>query len=359
MYLDQSNINAHDIEYVIRAMQTGCVSTACELVTDFEKAMADYLGVSEVVATNSGTSALHLALLECGVGPGDEVIVPALTFIATANAVTYTGAKPVFVDVDPDTWCMNPNKMKLAISDKTKAVMPVSLYGNPCDMGEIVCIINQHNEMRDTDIFVIEDAAESIGAKYGEYHVGTMWKYGCFSFNGNKTMTTGAGGLVVGDDLDYIRKLSTVGKNEEGFSFDLGYNYRMPALNAALGLSQLERLDEFLEKKRRFNEIYRNELDGIVKFQEPTENSEPSWWYTTCIMPEGYSGEKAMKYLRHQNIPSRAVFTPLGYWDHYRDDVYRFPEAFNIYYQGVCLPSSTLNNDQDIFKVCKEMRGIL
>ena len=352
IHLDYSNIDVFDIQTVLKAMDQGRVSTAAPTTEEFEKVMADYLNVKDAVATNSGTSALHLALLDAGIGPDDEVILPVMTFVATANAVRYTGAKPVFVDIDKFTWNIAPHEIVKAITKHTKAIIPVHLYGNPCDMQNILSIAAEHG------LFVIEDAAESLGAKHGERFTGILGDYGCFSFNGNKTMTCGAGGLVIGNNLNDIRNRSVQAKNIDGTHNDIGYNYRMPALNAALGISQLRRLDTFLALQRRFNQIYRQELAGAVTFQAAIYNSSPSWWFTACLFPEDVDIFGLQMTLSNKDVPTRRTFRPLTDSEPYRDDK-GYPNARFIYDHGLCLPRSTLNKEKDIFNVCKTILDIL
>jgi perosamine synthetase len=349
IHLDFNNIGSHEIRCIQNALLSGYVSTAGPTVSEFEKRMAKYLGVSDTVATNSGTAALHLALLKCGVGSGDEVIVPVLTFIATANAISYTGAKPIFVDVDIDTWCIDQYQIGSVINSKTKAIIGVNLYGNPCDWCHIKDYTFHYN------VYLIEDAAESLGAIY--FFEG-LTDYQCYSFNGNKIMTTGGGGLLVGKDIDHARKLSIQAKSENELFYEIGYNYRMPALNAALGLAQLDRLDEFLAKKRKFNEIYRKELDGLVTFQEATKYSIPSWWFTACLFPEDIDIPELQKKLAKQGVSTRRIFYPIPYMKPYRDGKV-YLNAEYIYNHGLCLPSSTLNEEKDILKVCRVIKEIL
>ena len=316
--LDHSNIGQPDIDSVLSCLRAGQVSTAAPVVAEFEKRMAEWLGVPDCVATNSGTAALHLALMECGVGPGDEVIIPALTYVATRNVLQYIGARPQVRDVDSETW--------LLLEDKRYgyARIPVDLYGNVF-MGK----------------GAIFDAAESLGSKPPHDNKDMI----CYSFNGNKLMTTGGGGLIVGPDLDSIRA-----KLNPGHYDGVGYNYRMPSLNAALGLGQLERLDSFLEKKRRFNGIYRHELNKFVKFQVPMPGSEPSWWMTACLFDR--PAEIMQQILAQKSIPTRRIFEPLA-------DRETCPNAWHIYDQGLCLPSGTLMEDEDVLQVCRVIRGIL
>jgi len=298
----------------MQVLDEGCVSTHSHFVTDFEKAMCDYLGVPDCIATHSGTAALHLALMECGIGSGDEVVIPALTFVATRNAIKYVGAKPIIVDVNPKTWLLN-NYIGFGL------ILPVDLYGNPSP-----------------GFAQIYDAAESLGARKHHPH------YVCYSFNGNKTMTTGGGGLLVGKDLDHIRT-----KLNPGHYNGIGYNYRMTGLAASLGLAQLKRLPYFLKKKRQFNEIYRNELNGLVKFQEATPGSEPSWWMTACTFPEHIDISILQKQLNARGVPTGRIFKPLA----------DLPNAKYIYEHGLCLPSSTLNSDLDVKKTCIEIKSFL
>lgn len=351
--LDQSNIGQIDIDSVIASLSQGRVSTAANITSDFEDRMAGYLGIGDCLATNSGTAALHLALLAAGVGPGDEVILPVLTFVATANVVRYVGARPVFVDVDPRTWCMSVKEFENAITRKTKAVIPVHLCGVPADMSRIKYIC------RERDIACIEDAAESLGSTlkfWGEWkHAGTVGDYGCVSFNGNKIMTTGGGGLFVGGNIPYIRNMAQQAKGKNNDFLSIGYNYRMPSLNAALGLGQLYRLANFISAKRRFHEIYEEELSGLVVFQEATRKTEPNWWYTAGLLPTGIEIEHFQEQLQSKGIPTRRIFRPLSqtiaHWQ-----AKRFPVAEEIYRRGLCLPGSTLNAATEIQKACEVIK---
>lgn len=340
LHLDFGNIGIDEKVAVLKALDSGQISTATSQVTEFEQKMAKYLGASEAVATNSGTAALHLALLACGIGPGDEVILPVTTFVASANAITHCGAKPVFVDIDIDTWTIDPDEIEKALNNRTKAIMPVHLYGNPCRMDDIVTIAERY------DLFVIEDAAESLGATHDGMQTGTIGDVGCFSFNGNKIMTTSGGGLLVSDNLELLyaaRCLSLQGKTPHGQQLLAGYNYRMTGLEASLGLAQFGRLEEFLTKKRAIRFHYKNNLD--LTFQKPTPLSKPSWWFTACLF-----NDEAEVVQKRLGIPARRVFKPLTYDPPYRNGQ-AYPNADKIYRYGLCLPCSTLNSIDDIEKV--------
>jgi len=285
VYLDAPNIGELEKKYITKAIDSGYVSTVGPQVAEFEDKCADLLGTNKAVSTQSGTAAIHIGLHELGIGPGDEVIVPALTFVATVNPIIYVGAKPVFVDVDIRTWNINPEEIEKNITPKTKAILPVHFYGNPCNMEAIVNIAKKHN------LYLIEDASESLGAQYKGRYVGTFGDLGCFSFNGNKVITTGGGGMVIGPDKDRLGHIKFLvnqarDKSKGYYHPEVGFNYRMTNIEAALGLAQLEKLDEFLAKKRRFNKIYREKLKNVnsIEFQQESDGAESIWWLTCIIL---------------------------------------------------------------------------
>jgi len=362
IYIDAPNIGELEKEYLNNAVDSGYVSTAGPFVPEFEERFAAYLGVKKAVSTQSGTAAIHVALHELGIGPGDEVIVPALTFVATVNPISYLGATPVFVDVDASTWDMDPRDVEAKISPRTKAIIPVHIYGNPCDMEKILTIAEKYN------ISVVEDATESLGSRYKGSHMGTFGDFGCFSFNGNKVITTGGGGLVIGKDgarLDHIKFLINQARDNSGAYYhpEIGFNNRMTNIEAALGLAQLKRLDGFLKKKKEFNVIYREELKGIawIAFQEEYDESESAFWLT-CIMLDRTrvpDVSKFQKLLQDKGVPVRRTFTPLTEFPPYK--IYKrsaYKNSYQIHERGLCLPSSTLNSEDEIFYVCKVLREL-
>ena len=314
IYLDEP-----DLDYI--------PSTRGEDVRKFEKAMAEYLEVDDCVAVNSGTSALHLALLACGIGRGDTVVVPATTFVATANAVLYTGAKVKLVDVDFLNWTLSNMEYK-----KVRAIIPVTLYGAGLKYTQI------------QQQWVICDLAESIHIKPG-----FRYGYSCYSFNGNKTITTGGGGLVCGPDLDRVRRLI-----RPAYSKELAYNYGMPAVNARLGLKQIPFINEKLARKENFNCVYRKEL-YFLKFQ----GKEPGpYWMTACLFPEHIDISTFQLRLEMRGIPTRRIFKPLNHYKHLADGK-TYPNAEYIYKHGLCLPSSLKNSEDDIYKVCKTIKELI
>lgn len=356
IHLDQPEITDDDIFAVAWEMQYGEISTRSKTVNEFEKAIAKYLKVPDAVAVNSGTSALFLSLLACGVGKNDEVILPVLTFIATANAVSYTGARVRFVDVEFDTWNISTGKPYWRYGTKTKCILPVDLYGNPCDMFYFAQDTTYDEDGKPQHVYHVEDKAESLGSNYHhEIYDGNLK---CYSFNGNKTLTTGGGGLIVGDNLSKIRQLANVGRDKNGEFVEIGYNYRMNGISAALGLSQLKRLDETIEKKRKINEIYRNELDNILNFQTETVNSKSSFWLTAVTFPAGTDIENLQNKLWQAKIPTRRIFQPLNQLAAYLNDD-KFEVADRIYETGLCLPSSVKNSEIQTFEVCKQIKEIL
>ena len=351
IYLDFNNINEADKESVVQALNEGQISTSGKYVEQFEQAIGEKLGTNHVFASNSGTSAMHLALLSAGIRRGDEVLVPALSFIASANVIRYVGARPVFVDVDPDTWCIDVKKARARIRKRTRAILPVHLYGNPCDMQAIWNLATFER------LTIIADAAASLGATYGDKVVEKWGHYSCVSFNGNKSVTTGGGGLVVCLNEKTTRHVNKLGRQGMDDSV-VSYNYRMTSLSAALGLSQLERAEEFFRKKRRFNQIYQNELSHLIKFQRETPNSIPSWWYTAGTYDSFEDTSFIIGQLKQRGVPIRRVFFPLPFTKAHYDNGY-YPNAQYIFRHGLCLPTSTMMEEKDVMYCCKEIKGVL
>ena len=306
-------------------------------VRKFEKAMAQYLEVDDCVAVNSGTSALHLALLACGIGRGDTVVVPATTFVATANAVLYTGAKVKLVDIDPETWNLPAKEYK-----KAKTVIPVHLYGNKIERPVYIDLAGTITEIEFSSK-VVCDCAEAIHIK-PRPHI-----YSCYSFNGNKTMTTGAGGLIAGPDLDTIRRLI-----KPAYSNFLAYNYGMAAENARLGLKQILKLSDYLKKKKEINSIYRDHL-YFLEFQ----GKKPGpFWMTACLFPEHIDIPTFQLRLEMRGIPTRRIFKPLNHYKHLSDNKI-YSNAEYIYKHGLCLPSSTKNDSEQIFEICQTIKKLI
>ena len=352
-YLDDPNVGSLEKEYLNTCIDSTFISTHGPFVHEFESKFAHFLDCNGAVALQSGTAGLHMALYELGIGEGDEVILSALTFVATANAIKYVGAKPVFVDVDPVTWTIDPDYIEHSITDKTKAIIPIHIFGNPCAMDEISSIAQNHN------LYLIEDATESLGAKYREKFTGTFGDFGVFSFNGNKVITTGGGGMLLGSDkerLEHIKFLVNQARDEEKGYYhpEVGFNYRMTNIEAALGLAQLKKLSEFLDKKRRFYAIYSHAFENIdeLQLQQPYPGSESVWWLTSVVIDTKNIGKSVSEIqikLRDRGVMTRRIFMPVVEFPPYFENKKgKYHQAYRIYENGLSLPGSTLNTDETI-----------
>ncbi len=355
--LDAPSLGKIEKKYLCQTVDSGFISSVGPFIPQFEEKIARYLGVKRAVAVQSGTAAIYMSLYEIGIGPGDEVIVPSLTFAATVNPVLYLKATPVIVDVDAKTWNIDPIKIKQAITKKTKAIIPVHVYGNPCDMNKIMTIAHQHG------LYVIEDATESLGAKYDGRHTGVFGEFGCLSFNGNKLITTGGGGMVVGNNVDrieHIRYLVNQSKDKDrpNFHSEMGFNFRMTNIEAALGLAQLERIEDFLGKKRIFKEIYEKAFTDLadVSLQGKYSKAIESSWFTCIQLARGVDILKFIQILQKKNVPTRRVFIPLNQMPYLKKYSKDYTHALEIYDRGLCLPSSTTNDEKDIKEAAKIIR---
>lgn len=328
------------------------ISTRSKYVEQFEQAVADYLQIDSnyVVATNSGTSALHLALLAAGVKPGDDVLLPVLTYGASANAIKMAGANPVFVDVDKDTWLADFD-YELFEDGIYKFAMPVDLYGNMFSIWGF-----------NDNVKIINDSAENFhlsscpGAHYYQN------EFYCFSFNGNKVLSTGAGGVVINGDINNIERIKSIASqgrspyyNYDGLHLLEGFNYGMAGINAKYGLDHFKYLDGLLKRKEKFNEIYRNELGNIVTFQKINCSN---YWMIAILLPENESVIDIRQALKLEGIPTRRIFRPLNHSEPFQDGK-TYPVAEMIYNRGLCLPSSHLNTDDNIYTVCKTLKKLL
>lgn len=364
LYLDSPNLGELEKEYILKAIDSNFVSTVGPFVPEFEEKFAKYLRVTSCVAVQSGTAAIHAALYELGIKEGDEVIVPAITFVATVNPIVYCGATPVFVDIDKDTWDIDPKEIEKSITSKTKAIIPVHLYGNPCDMDEIMKISEKYG------LYVIEDATESLGAEYKGRMTGTIGHIGCFSFNGNKIITTGGGGMISTNNekwASHIKFLVNQARDASQGYFhpEIGFNYRMTNLEAALGLAQLERLLEFLKKKRMYFEAYKKIFEGIdeIALQKEYEGAISSAW-----LPSIKIDRKKIKMtipeiqskLKEKGIPTRRIFNPIVDFPPYvKYKNGNYHNSYEIFENGLSLPASTLNTLENIEYAAKTLLNIL
>ncbi len=356
------DLSGNELEYLTDCVDSTWISARGPYVEKFEKAFADFVGIEHAIAVSNGTVALHLILLGLGVGPGDEVIVPSLTYIATANAVKYVGATPVFVDSDPATWNIDPEAIARAITDKTRAVIPVHLYGAAADMKEINAICEKRG------IAVIEDAAEALGTYIGDVHAGLHGTSGSFSFFANKTVTTGEGGMVVTHDqrlADRFRLLMDQGQSPVNkYQHDvIGYNYRITNLQAAVGTAQMERVEKFIATKQRIAGIYKSRFgDQPVRFAEINDGTTHAQWMTSMLIDDmdRASRDRLISRLNSLGIESRPFFFPIHKMAMYEDaSGPSLPVCEDLGSRGISLPSSVTLCDEDISYVCDTFTSLL
>jgi len=344
-------IGKEEEKLTLACIRSTWISSTGEFLGKFEKKYADFIHVPYATTCANGTAALHLALLGYGIKTGDEVILPALTFVSTANVIRYCGADPVFVDIDEKTWNIDVNQIEKKITSRTRAIIPVHLYGYPAPMDRIIKIAKKHH------LVVIEDAAEAHGAIYKQKLIGSIGDVGCFSFYGNKIITTGEGGMVTTKKLRIYKKIllyKNHGMSEKIKYFHpvIGYNYRMTNLQAALGLAQLAKINAFLDKRDHIANLYRKLLSpvaGIVMQPPPTADSKPvCWLFSLTITPEYKKSRQALQdYLYTQGIDSRRFFYPVIDLPMYRTKE-KFPVTKRISDQGLSLPSSPNLTDKQI-----------
>lgn len=358
--VSRPTITKKEIEYVTAAIASGWVSSLGEYLTAFEEKFAAFCGSKYALTCSNGTTSLHLALVSMGIEAGDEVIMPDLTFIATANATKYVGAVPVLVDIDPETLCIDPAAIEAAITPKTKAIIPVHLYGHPANMPAIMAIAEKHG------LLVIEDAAEAHGAEVDGKKVGSWGHCGSFSFYGNKVITSGEGGMITTDDealylrAKYLRD-HAMSPTKRYWHTEVGYNYRMTNLQAALGLAQLERIEEILQKKQEIFTWYQEALSGLAGL---TLNRTAPWaknvyWMVTAELEgaDESTRDTFMQKLRAVDVDSRPYFYPLSMMADYPST--HTPVTYQIYQKGINLPSYFDMEKRDVERVCAAVRNCM
>lgn len=355
-------LNGNEARYLMECVQTGWISSLGKFITQFETSFASFCGSKHGVAVSNGTTALHLALVALGIGTGDEVIVPTLSFIATANAVQYTGAKVVFADSEAETWNIDPDKIRAKITPRTKAILPVHLYGHPANMQPILDLGEEYG------IPVIEDAAEAHGALYQNKRVGSLGKMGVFSFYGNKIITTGEGGMILTDDDALAERLRflrdhAMAPQKRYWHTEVGFNYRMTNLQAAVGLAQMEQIETFIARKRAIAQKYMQGLAGLDAVQMPPSAAWATsvYWMFTILLTDRarISRDELMAALKTRNIDSRPVFFPIHEMPPYYTEGEHYPVAEDLSRRGINLPSGTLLTDEDILRVCTALRELL
>jgi perosamine synthetase len=366
------HLNGNEWQYVKDCLDTGWISSAGAYVTKFEEAVAAYAGAKYGIACMNGTAGLHIAQVLCGIGTGDYVIVPNITFVATLNAIKYTGADPILIDVNGDDWQMDLGLLEEFLAEKTemqngqtvlkengrsiKAIMPVHVLGNIGDADRLVEIAKKYQ------LDIIEDSTESLGTTYKNQHTGSFGKFGVFSFNGNKIISTGGGGVIVTDDEALAKKakhLTTTAKvsADEYIHDHVGYNYRLVNVLAAIGVAQMEQLPEILEQKKKMDAFYRKELAGVgdIQFQKVSDEVDANCWlftFRTSRMRE------LLKYLNANGVQSRPFWMPMNQLEMFQNDIYYTHQNVSevVYQSAISIPSSSGLTDAQLEEVVSKVK---
>jgi perosamine synthetase len=353
------DLSGNEKTYVLDCLETGWISSIGAYVEQFENAIAQQTGAEHAVAVANGTVALHVALHALGIGHGDEVLVPSFTFIASVNAIAQTGATPVFVESQRADWLIDLDHARAMITPRTRAIMPVHLYGMACDMEAVCSLADAHG------LAIVEDCAEALGTLIGKRHVGTFGAVGTFSFFGNKTVTTGEGGMCITDDAQLaalLRKLRGQGQSFERRYWHevLGFNYRMTNIAAAIGVAQMERLDQSLRRKRELADRYRKLLAGMpVELQQERPGATSSDWLFSLLLPAGVDRDDAISHIAAAGIETRPVFFPAHVLPMYRQNRPDLAIAEDIARRGLSLPSYPGLTDAEQGRVIAALRAVL
>lgn len=369
--LSVPNISGNELKYVKKCLESGWISTAGQYVKEFEESFSTEVGVAESVSTMNGTAALHLSLTQI-VKQNSVILMPNITFVATANAISYTGAEPIFIDAEEEGWQMDLDILEQFLEEdciqegkkvfhkKTNklvaGIMIVHVQGNVCDISRLLQIVEKYN------LPLIEDAAEALGSKYKNQHAGTFGDFGCYSFNGNKIISTGGGGMVVArssDDLSKLRHLATTAKTDplRYYHDEVGYNYRLVNILSAIGLAQLEQLDKFVKRKQEISEIYKNELKDIkdISFQKISKDVESNQWLFTIRTSRM---NDLLFYLNDNGVMSRPFWAPMNKLPMYKDRLFitRNNISNKLHESALSLPCSTNITNNELEIVVKSIR---
>lgn len=372
LLLSGPNMGGNELQYVTECITTGWVSSVGSYVDKFEKMSAEFAGTKYAVATSSGTTALHIALILMDVQPSDYVIVPNITFIATLNSVKYTGASPLLVDTDPNTWQMDLDLLEELLTNETeqkdgvcyykkdgrriKVLMPVHVLGNMCDMDRLMALAKQHN------LTVIEDSTEALGSYYKGQHAGSFGVMGTFSYNGNKIITTGGGGMIVTNDEALAKKakhLTTQAKSDpfEYVHDEIGYNYRLVNVAAAMGVAQMEQLPGFIQRKHEIIDFYKKELSGVgdIAFQAISADVNPNWWLPTIKTEKQ---KQVLKLLNDNKMQSRPFWVPMNQLRMFKDDIYynKTDRSNYVYQHCLSIPCSTNITNEELQAVANKIK---
>ncbi|QNE38352.1 aminotransferase class I/II-fold pyridoxal phosphate-dependent enzyme [Hymenobacter sp. NBH84] len=371
IYLSPPHLGRHELNYLHKAIEDNWVAPVGPNLTGFEQDICQYTGAAHAVALTSGTAAIHLGLQLLGVGPGDEVLCPSFTFVATANPILYLGATPVFVDSEPTTWNIDPTLLRTAIEDrlrlgrKPKALILVHLYGMPAQLTEVLAIAAEYA------IPVLEDAAEALGSRYQGRLLGTFGDVGLFSFNGNKILTTSGGGVLVTNNANHARRalhLATQAKDPAAHyqHSEVGYNYRLSNLLAGIGRGQMELIEDRVKKRREIFAWYQDKLRELLGLSfVPTEpaGGRSNRWLTTVLLDPAtapVTPEQLRQHLETRNIESRPLWKPLHLQPLFAGaPMYGGTVCADLFARGLCLPSGSSLTDEDLVRVVEAVREVL
>ncbi len=370
IWLSSPHMSGNELKFIQEAFETNWVAPIGPNIDGFEQDLAKYLNINNVVALTSGTAAIHLALILLGVKSGDEVLAQSFTFSATVNPITYVGAKPIFIDSEPDTWNMSPELLEKAINDriskgkKPKAIIIVHLYGMPAKMDEIISIAKKY------DIPIIEDAAEALGSTYKDKKLGSFGEFGVLSFNGNKIITTSGGGALISNNTEYIEKarfLATQARDKAPYyqHSHIGYNYRMSNVLAGIGRGQMKVIDLRVKQRRANHQFYKDNLEqiqGISVFTEP-EGSFSNYWLTTILIDpnktNGITTDDVRLSLEKENIETRPLWKPMHLQPIFKDyPAYCNGVSESLFKIGLCLPSGSNLTDEDKDRILKAILNV-
>jgi perosamine synthetase len=352
----QPMLSGNEKKYVLDCIDSTWISSKGEYLKKFEDAFSKKISVRHSTAVSNGTVALHLALLALGIGDGDEVIVPTLTYIASVNAISYTGAKPVFADSLRSTWQIDPVDIERKITSKTKAIMAVHLYGHPCNMDAIMELAERHN------LFIIEDAAEAFGSKYKNKPIGSMGHISTFSFFGNKTITTGEGGMVSTNDQTLIERVihfkgQGLAAHRQYWHDVIGYNYRMTNISAAIGLAQLEQADDFIKRKRDISKLYKALLKDLpIQVHDEAPDVFHSYWMFSILVCDAKKRDGLRNCLLENGVETRPLFYPVHTMPMYSNPFQSHKVAEDLGWRGLNLPSFPGLENHQVELVCDHIR---
>lgn len=374
LLLSAPNMAGNEWKYVKDCLDTGWVSSVGAYVDRFEKMSAEFAGTRFAVATSSGTTALHTCLVIIGIKSSDYIIAPNITFIATCNAIKYTGADPILIDTDPATWQMDLDLLEVFLITETEqrngachyrkdgrripVLMPVHVLGNMCNMERLLQLAKQHN------LVVIEDSTEALGSYYKDKHSGSFGLMGTFSYNGNKIITTGGGGMIITDDEELARKAKHLTTQAKCDPFEyvhdaIGYNYRLVNVAAAMGVAQMELLPGFIKRKQEIIALYKSELEGVgdIRFQQIPVGVKPNWWLPT-IMTERQ--KPLLKILNENKMQSRPFWVPMNQLSMFTDNIFfnRNNYSDHVYNHCLSIPCSTNISNEQIIAVSDKIKEV-